>query len=66
MDFDINKRVVEEVAVIATKRLRNKIAGFTTVSGAPAALLSARSANTATYSLLNNNMLLFSICLCST
>ncbi len=49
MDFDINKRVVEEVAVIATKRLRNKIAGFTTVSGAPAAFLSARSANTATY-----------------
>lgn len=31
-DFDTNKRVVEEVAVIGTKRLRNKIAGFTTVS----------------------------------
>ncbi|PNW75062.1 hypothetical protein CHLRE_12g498250v5 [Chlamydomonas reinhardtii] len=30
MDFDTNKRVVEEVALIATKRLRNKIAGFTT------------------------------------
>ena len=31
MDFDTNKRVCEEVAVIQTKRLRNKIAGFTTV-----------------------------------
>jgi small subunit ribosomal protein S17e len=31
-DFDTNKRLVEEVAVIQTKRLRNKIAGFTTVS----------------------------------
>uniref|UniRef100_A0A7S0VP61 40S ribosomal protein S17 n=1 Tax=Polytomella parva TaxID=51329 RepID=A0A7S0VP61_9CHLO len=30
LDFDTNKRVCEEVAVIATKRLRNKIAGFTT------------------------------------
>lgn len=29
-DFDTNKRVCEEVAVIQTKRLRNKIAGFTT------------------------------------
>lgn len=34
MDFDTNKRVVEEVALIATKRLRNKIAGFTTVCSA--------------------------------
>jgi ribosomal protein S17E len=34
-DFDTNKRVVEEVAVIQTKRLRNKIAGFTTVSARP-------------------------------
>ncbi len=32
LDFDINKRVAEDVAVIQTKRLRNKIAGFTTVS----------------------------------
>ena len=31
-DFDTNKRVCEEIAVIQTKRLRNKIAGFTTVS----------------------------------
>ena len=31
MDFDTNKRICEEVAVIQTKRLRNKIAGFTTV-----------------------------------
>jgi len=29
-DFHINKKVCEEVAVIPTKRLRNKIAGFTT------------------------------------
>ena len=33
LDFDINKRVAEDVAVIQTKRLRNKIAGFTTVRG---------------------------------
>ena len=32
LDFDINKRVTEDVAIIQTKRLRNKIAGFTTVS----------------------------------
>lgn len=30
MDFATNKRVADEVAVIPTKRLRNKIAGFTT------------------------------------
>jgi small subunit ribosomal protein S17e len=30
MDFDTNKRVVEEIAIIQSKRLRNKIAGFTT------------------------------------
>ncbi len=30
-DFHTNKRVAEEVAVIQSKRLRNKIAGFTTV-----------------------------------
>ncbi len=34
-DFDINKRVCEEIAIIQSKRLRNKIAGFTTVSLAP-------------------------------
>lgn len=30
-DFHTNKRVAEEVAIIQSKRLRNKIAGFTTV-----------------------------------
>lgn len=30
-DFDTNKRVCEEIAVIQSKRLRNKIAGFSTV-----------------------------------
>ena len=30
LDFDINKRVIDEVAVIPTKRMRNKIAGFLT------------------------------------
>ncbi len=30
LDFATNKRVVDEVAIIPTKRLRNKIAGFTT------------------------------------
>ncbi|KAK9809339.1 hypothetical protein WJX73_006629 [Symbiochloris irregularis] len=29
-DFHTNKRVAEEVAIIQSKRLRNKIAGFTT------------------------------------
>ncbi|PAA53663.1 hypothetical protein BOX15_Mlig012633g3 [Macrostomum lignano] len=29
-DFHINKRVCEEVAIIPSKRLRNKIAGFVT------------------------------------
>ena len=32
LDFHTNKRVAEEVAIIQSKRLRNKIAGFTTVS----------------------------------
>lgn len=31
LDFDTNKRIAEEVAIIQSKRLRNKIAGFTTV-----------------------------------
>jgi ribosomal protein S17E len=31
-DFDVNKRICAEVAIIQSKRLRNKIAGFTTVS----------------------------------
>ena len=35
LDFDTNKRVAEDVAVIQTKRLRNKIAGFTTVKHIP-------------------------------
>lgn len=30
MDFQTNKRIVDEVAIIASKRLRNKIAGYTT------------------------------------
>jgi ribosomal protein S17E len=31
LDFDTNKRVCEEIAIIQSKRLKNKIAGFTTV-----------------------------------
>mmetsp|Transcript_173162 Transcript_173162/g.421203 ORF Transcript_173162/g.421203 Transcript_173162/m.421203 type:complete len:141 (-) Transcript_173162:85-507(-) len=30
LDFNINKRVVDEVAVVPTKRMRNKIAGYLT------------------------------------
>ena len=30
LDFDTNKRVCSEIAIIQSKRLRNKIAGFTT------------------------------------
>eukprot|EP00891_Asterochloris_glomerata_P004677 jgi/Astpho2/4677/Aster-00238 len=30
LDFHTNKRVAEEIAIIQSKRLRNKIAGFTT------------------------------------
>lgn len=30
MDFQINKKIAEEVASIPTKRMRNKIAGFVT------------------------------------
>ncbi|RKP08534.1 40S ribosomal protein S17-like protein [Thamnocephalis sphaerospora] len=30
LDFQVNKRICDEVAIISTKRLRNKIAGFTT------------------------------------
>ena len=30
MDFDTNKRICSEVAVIPSARLRNKIAGYTT------------------------------------
>lgn len=29
-DFHLNKKILEQVAEIPTKRLRNKIAGFTT------------------------------------
>jgi small subunit ribosomal protein S17e len=29
-DFDTNKRICDEIAIIASKRLRNKIAGYTT------------------------------------
>jgi small subunit ribosomal protein S17e len=35
MDFQMNKKIAEEVAIIPSKRLRNKIAGFTTVSFGP-------------------------------
>lgn len=38
LDFDTNKRICEDVADIQTKRLRNKIAGFTTVRTVPAGL----------------------------
>lgn len=31
-DFDSNKRIVDEVAICPSKRMRNKIAGFITVS----------------------------------
>ncbi|KAI8873398.1 hypothetical protein GQ42DRAFT_32405 [Ramicandelaber brevisporus] len=30
LDFQTNKRIIDSVAVVPTKRLRNKIAGFTT------------------------------------
>eukprot|EP00397_Hematodinium_sp_SG-2012_P063290 GEMP01087119.1.p1 GENE.GEMP01087119.1~~GEMP01087119.1.p1 ORF type:complete len:149 (+),score=32.85 GEMP01087119.1:48-449(+) len=30
MDFQMNKKIVEEVATIPSKRMRNKIAGFAT------------------------------------
>eukprot|EP00051_Salpingoeca_urceolata_P026167 m.476327 g.476327 ORF g.476327 m.476327 type:complete len:130 (+) comp20500_c0_seq1:59-448(+) len=30
LDFDTNKRVCEEIAIIPSKKLRNKIAGFVT------------------------------------
>lgn len=30
LDFHTNKRICDEVAIIPSKRLRNKIAGFTT------------------------------------
>ena len=30
LDFDINKKICEEVAIIPSKRMRNKIAGFAT------------------------------------
>jgi len=30
LDFDTNKKIAEEVAIIPSKRLRNKIAGFVT------------------------------------
>ncbi|KDQ64933.1 hypothetical protein JAAARDRAFT_167714 [Jaapia argillacea MUCL 33604] len=30
LDFHTNKRIIDEVAVIPSKRLRNKVAGFTT------------------------------------
>mmetsp|Transcript_4575 Transcript_4575/g.13815 ORF Transcript_4575/g.13815 Transcript_4575/m.13815 type:complete len:97 (+) Transcript_4575:151-441(+) len=30
LDFATNKRIADEIAIIPSKRLRNKIAGFTT------------------------------------
>merc|ERR1711964_963388 len=30
LDFDINKKIIEEIALIPSKPLRNKIAGFVT------------------------------------
>lgn len=30
LDFQTNKKMIGEVAIISTKRLRNKIAGYTT------------------------------------
>ena len=30
LDFDTNKRVTDEIALVPSKRMRNKIAGFTT------------------------------------
>jgi len=30
LDFHVNKRICDEVAIISTKRLRNKIAGYVT------------------------------------
>ncbi|CEJ90036.1 Putative 40S ribosomal protein S17 [[Torrubiella] hemipterigena] len=30
LDFEANKRICDEIAIIASKRLRNKIAGYTT------------------------------------
>ena len=35
MDFQTNKRVCEEVAIIPSKALKNKIAGYTTVRHRP-------------------------------
>jgi len=30
LDFHTNKRVIDEIAIVPSKRMRNKIAGFTT------------------------------------
>jgi small subunit ribosomal protein S17e len=30
LDFHTNKRIIDEVAILPSKRMRNKIAGFTT------------------------------------
>lgn len=29
-DFETNKKVVDEIAIISTKRLRNRVAGYVT------------------------------------
>jgi small subunit ribosomal protein S17e len=38
MDFQTNKRICEDVAIIPSKRLKNKIAGYATVRAQPPAL----------------------------
>jgi ribosomal protein S17E len=38
LDFDANKRVTDEVAIVPSKRMRNKIAGFVTVRITPRCL----------------------------
>jgi small subunit ribosomal protein S17e len=30
LDFHTNKRIIDEIAIVPSKRMRNKIAGFTT------------------------------------
>ena len=40
-DFQTNKKIAEEVAIIPSKRLRNKIAGFATVWFLKSAIISS-------------------------
>jgi ribosomal protein S17E len=48
LDFDTNKRVCEEIAIIQSKRLRNKIAGFTTVRGVGGGIKRGKTCQTPT------------------